>query len=410
MTRHCPAVDEFGFEVSRVIERLTGECIYGNRAAFSWSLGWLSLICWIQAQLPQVLLNLQRQSTNGISPGFLVNWLIGDITNLVGCILTRQLPFQTLLATYYCIVDACLVLQYISYEVWGRRRSMARAAAASEQVLIIDGIEAMQSPRSSTPSSRPFSKIRGSISSLLKSGALLPAASAHVLRSADIAQRHTVPGLGIDAETLGLIAAWTSSVFYFTSRIPQIRLNYQRRSTEGVSVYLFMAAFLGNLCYATSILTSPYASTEYGQAPDEIRAFLIAALPFLIGSSGTLLFDATIGLQWLIYRQRANSSGDDDDGEDKIGRGRSFGTFASVDWVSHTPTTAVSSSPTTTTTAAVSPGGHVAAIDERTALLATAPHYNHNATSSGGSGRAGQTHLDDFFPIATTTNNNNITS
>lgn len=40
---------------------------------------------------------------------------IGDITNLVGCILTHQLPFQTYLASYFVFVDMTLVAQYIYY-------------------------------------------------------------------------------------------------------------------------------------------------------------------------------------------------------------------------------------------------------------------------------------------------------
>jgi len=37
------------------------------------------------------------------------------MSNLVGCILTRQLPFQTYLAAYFCCVDFCLTAQYLYY-------------------------------------------------------------------------------------------------------------------------------------------------------------------------------------------------------------------------------------------------------------------------------------------------------
>ena len=60
-------------------------------------------------------------------------WLLGDLTNLIGCILTHQLPFQvislcftalrhlklitrqTLLASYFCMVDVVLLSQYFYY-------------------------------------------------------------------------------------------------------------------------------------------------------------------------------------------------------------------------------------------------------------------------------------------------------
>ena len=37
------------------------------------------------------------------------------MSNLIGCILTRQLPFQTYLAAYFCCVDFCLIAQYLYY-------------------------------------------------------------------------------------------------------------------------------------------------------------------------------------------------------------------------------------------------------------------------------------------------------
>jgi hypothetical protein len=33
-------------------------------------------------------------SVEGLSLPFLVQWLLGDTTNLIGCLLTKQLPFQ----------------------------------------------------------------------------------------------------------------------------------------------------------------------------------------------------------------------------------------------------------------------------------------------------------------------------
>lgn len=81
----------------------------------SHALGYLSILCWLGAQFPQVIVNIQTQSVEGLALPFLANWLLGDITNLVGCILTHQLPFQTYLASYFVFVDVTLVAQYIYY-------------------------------------------------------------------------------------------------------------------------------------------------------------------------------------------------------------------------------------------------------------------------------------------------------
>ncbi|ODN83206.1 hypothetical protein L202_01393 [Cryptococcus amylolentus CBS 6039] len=79
-------------------------------------LGYTSIACWLCAQLPQVLKNLSLHSCEGLALPFLINWLFGDITNLIGCLLTDQLPFQTYLAAYFCIIDVALVGQYIYYQ------------------------------------------------------------------------------------------------------------------------------------------------------------------------------------------------------------------------------------------------------------------------------------------------------
>lgn len=76
---------------------------------------------------------------------------------------------------------------------------------------------------------------------------------------------------------IGRIFAWLCTSLYLTSRLPQIWKNvslhfvsvgilsskrflqYVRKSVDGLSMYLFVFAFLGNFFYVCSILTSPEA-------------------------------------------------------------------------------------------------------------------------------------------------------
>ncbi|KAJ8494936.1 hypothetical protein ONZ45_g13070 [Pleurotus djamor] len=67
----------------------------------------------------QVLENIRRQSCEGLALPFLGNWFLGDLSNLIGCLLTHQLPFQTYLATYFVFVDLSLLCQYIYYSPKG---------------------------------------------------------------------------------------------------------------------------------------------------------------------------------------------------------------------------------------------------------------------------------------------------
>ncbi|GAA5851317.1 hypothetical protein JCM9279_001102 [Rhodotorula babjevae] len=79
------------------------------------SLGVLSIVTWLFAQSPQVYLNFKNGSVEGLALPFLVSWFLGDFTNLVGCVLTHQLPFQTWLATYFILVDIVLCGQFAYY-------------------------------------------------------------------------------------------------------------------------------------------------------------------------------------------------------------------------------------------------------------------------------------------------------
>ncbi|VDB83070.1 unnamed protein product [Peniophora sp. CBMAI 1063] len=100
---------------------------------------------------------------------------------------------------------------------------------------------------------------------------------------------------------IGRIFAWTCTTRYLTSRLPQIWKNYVRKSVEGLSVFLFIFAFLGNFFYVLSILTAPNMSLP----PPEAAAYLKESIPYLLGSGGTLMFDVTIVCQTMLYRPKA---------------------------------------------------------------------------------------------------------
>jgi uncharacterized protein with PQ loop repeat len=96
---------------------------------------------------------------------------------------------------------------------------------------------------------------------------------------------------------MGRIFAWLCTTLYLTSRLPQIWKNFVRKSVEGLSIYLFVFAFLGNVFYVSSILTSPNLS----KPPPISTDFMRESIPYLLGSAGTLMFDITIVAQSFIY-------------------------------------------------------------------------------------------------------------
>jgi hypothetical protein len=66
-------------------------------------LGSIAIACWIVVYSPQYIENYQRQSAEGLSVAFVVVWLLGDITNLLGACLARLLPTVIILALYVSV-------------------------------------------------------------------------------------------------------------------------------------------------------------------------------------------------------------------------------------------------------------------------------------------------------------------
>lgn len=89
-------------------------------------------------------------------------------------------------------------------------------------------------------------------------------------------------------------------------------------SHQGLSMYLFMFAFLGNSFYVASIITSPNFFAPPPISTQFIRESIPYVIPshslpcliklsgprYILGSGGTLMFDVTIITQSFIYRPK----------------------------------------------------------------------------------------------------------
>ncbi|XP_011848522.1 PREDICTED: lysosomal amino acid transporter 1 homolog isoform X5 [Cercocebus atys] len=103
-------------------------------------------------------------------------------------------------------------------------------------------------------------------------------------------------------EIIGFVIGSVSSVLYLLSRLPQIRTNFLRKSTQGISYSLFALVMLGNTLYGLSVLLK---NPEEGQSEG---SYLLHHLPWLVGSLGVLLLDTIISIQFLVYRRSAAAS------------------------------------------------------------------------------------------------------
>lgn len=289
-------------------------------ATVSQVMGMSSVLIWLCAQLPQVCENYRLKSVEGLSFGFLVAWFAGDITNLIGCIFTGQLGFQTVLACYYVAMDACLGVQFWLY----RQQSCVDEEITPMYTTHIQhlhryhdipGETANLNRRNSATKTLKtnLGRARRRLSSLLSLATLLGAfgrASAMPISNAALynnkmALREDIPSVGLE---FGYCMAYFSTVMYLASRVPQIWHNFRRKSTDGVSTLLFTSALLGNLTYTLSIILSPQAMTG-----DHPRDFFLKELSYIVGAAGTIVFDVVILCQSVYYKKSKDRRGSDDE-------------------------------------------------------------------------------------------------
>lgn len=311
--------------------------------------GILSLMVWLFAQLPQVLENHINESVAGISPTFLACWISGDATNLIGCVLSRALPFQICLAAYYCFIDLILSLQFWYYtRVYPRQKvhhNLLQSPNMMRPVLLRgsthnhhhsrtnrfeDPTHDLNLARLGSSSRRYRSKRKSFISKILSSSLLsqlfgkaraMPVqprdsdssqSSIRAKLQASLASlgpvlstlKSKVTSVHYNPALLGALCGWISSMLYLLSRSPQIWRNYQNKSTKGISPFLFLFAMIGNSLYTVSIVSDLYLLSKYeshlGHA--NYNDVLMAQLPFIIGSAGTVLFDFVLLIQFWVYR------------------------------------------------------------------------------------------------------------
>lgn len=109
----CPPKD--GYDFIPWIGHYFGDCIRTPVEMASFSSGIISLCFYIVALFPQLWLNFKRKSIEGLSTGLILLWAFGDCCNLVGSILTNQLPTQIDTATYFVAVDMIMIFQFLWY-------------------------------------------------------------------------------------------------------------------------------------------------------------------------------------------------------------------------------------------------------------------------------------------------------
>lgn len=272
-------------------------------AAVSGITGSISIACWIIVFAPQIYHNFQRKSAEGLSMLFVVLWLLGDVFNVVGAVMQGVLPTMVVLAIYYTLADLVLLWQCHYYgtdaQVDPIHLSPANPLNEAEPLLeTFNDINGSSPEGSSAGDSRSDLSSSSGDSSILYNVlmviiVLLSGIGGWALGGSGSPSAPSVPDSELQYNPVAQFFGWLCAILYLGSRIPQILLNIERRSCEGVSFLFFLFACLGNVTYVVSIL-----SVATGPR------YLLVNASWLAGSLGTLVEDFIIFCQFFIYNER----------------------------------------------------------------------------------------------------------
>ncbi|KAI5952664.1 RTC2 [Candida jiufengensis] len=297
--------------------------------AISGITGSISLSCWIIVFAPQIYENFKRKSSKGLSLSFIILWLAGDIFNVLGAVLQGLLPTMIILAIYYTFADIVLLWQCLVYGDGEQKKSITDLTHLSPTTPINDDIlENVLSPSTTTSSSQDLengqtTKTKESLTSsnsnistillntLMVSLVVLSGVIGWYISYLNDS-KHNGHGhkhkhdsknpTDLIYDPLAQFFGWLCAILYLGSRIPQIILNYKRKSTDGISFMFFLFACLGNLTYVISIISI-----------DMSWYYLWVNSSWLAGSLGTLALDFTIFIQFFLYNKDDYEIDDDDD-------------------------------------------------------------------------------------------------
>ncbi|KAF3692945.1 Lysosomal amino acid transporter 1 -like protein PQ-loop repeat-containing protein 2 [Channa argus] len=252
---------------TRWILYLLEECVDNVWEYCSVVIGLISMLCFLLSTLPQVYEAYRNGKVEeAMSFGFLFFLFSGDLTSFAGCYLTSQLPIQVVTVVFYIFTDLILISQFLYYKI---KNSSSRKSPVLKWLCLM----------------------------WCGAATLVLLALPKLIMDNSTTLNTQSPTHSKSVQITGYICGYLASVFYLSSRFPQLYKNFQRQSTEGTSYMLFALAMMGNGTYGLSVIVVLPALR------DSKKTFIIKHLAWLIGSLGVLILDFLVTAQFILYRK-----------------------------------------------------------------------------------------------------------
>lgn len=242
----------------------------------SWVFSSLSNVSWLFVFIPQLIENYRKESSVAISYYLVLLLYIGDIFSIISVVSKGLSSVLIYVGVYHIIFDVVFIAQIIYYRLPLFLESQREPLLLNDSTVIYDNYNVILYAKE--------------IFNLHEMKLLV---SLHIGLAIGSIIVQFIPTF-----ILGDFFAWSSTFIFLSSRLPQILLNYKRRSVDGLSFVTFFNIIIANQLFLASVLI-PLIDIETGSSR---TVYFIKNLPWILGSSLTTVFDIIMFIQFLTYK------------------------------------------------------------------------------------------------------------
>jgi uncharacterized protein with PQ loop repeat len=243
-------------------------------------LGIVSSLVWFIALLPQLYKNYMSKNSDAVSLFFVLFWIVGDILNMLTALTKGISTVIVYVAIYHIILSIMFASQIMYY-----RLSYYHLVDENEN----------ENETENENENETVEQSMYSLNRLLftKNEKIFLISSTITIISYIIGQH-----LLSQNKMIADLVAWLTTIMFIGSRIPQIILNYQRKSTVGLSIYSFILLNIANYIFIVSVIVNvcDNIGNEY--------EFFISNLQWIVGPLIGSILDFVLLYQFYSFRNQ----------------------------------------------------------------------------------------------------------
>jgi uncharacterized protein with PQ loop repeat len=251
----------------------------------AWIFSTVSNALWLFVFIPQLYQNYKAKDSKGLSLLLLFCLIVGDIFSIISAHAKHLNPVIIYAAAYHIVLDVIIIAQILYY----RRKSILMQIGTIIQDTITEStplIDNFSDESEDFISKYPYFNLTlNEISFVILSTLMVIGTQVFMLLNKN------------DIDITADIIAWLATAIFMLARIPQIILNFTRKSTKGLSLLSFIIINIANLFFLLSVLI-----ILYDLNPNTYIDYIKENIQWIVGSSSTSLFDCVIFYQFYKYK------------------------------------------------------------------------------------------------------------